>query len=235
MGQSTSLLDLTDEAAHIFAECTTIHEYLLRQNKLLTDDGVIALASNPAITLLSVAECPLVTFRSAEVLASSPALETLSMNIKLSVPEADRVFQLLGANTNLTRLFVEDQNITLGAAQALAANTHILHLGFSYCEFAPGCIRALGNNKTLKSLLILGESPRCVLHKPTDVAALAGIPTLVDLNLTNCGLEDSDVIALADAITAAGNIKRLDISKNQLSTRALAAFRGRTVAVECRN
>ena len=112
--------------------------------------------------------------------------------------------------------------LTVLGAKALATNTNIRTLKLADFHLVPGCLLALGNSKTLTKLSI-----RYSLDvRAEDIHALLGIPTLIELDLSTSGIEDSGAVQLANEITNTSSLKRLILGQNSLpdvGAQALAA------------
>jgi len=220
----------------------TLRSLDLSRWKSITDEGVIALGTNPFLTTLKFSG-EWLTSRSILALAHMPSL--ISLELVRCNQLKDEDIQVLVDLGHLTILNISQcDQLTDEAAKALSKSRTLKHLHI--CWMTDEGVKALGELKTLVSLSL----DSC--KRLTDIGALAltQLPQLSSLDLSHCpGVTDKAVIALAqrknittlklygckvtDASMGAlskSQVQTLDLSNTQVTDQGLELFlRNRTL------
>jgi len=195
----------TDEAMGMlvrrFPAVTSVEVGDGNYNQELTDVGVLAVSSMPALTALNLSHCRAITDVGVRTVSGMPLLVSLNLTCCEKITDvgvrAVSGMPLL-ASLNLT----ECMKITDEAARAVSSMPALTELNLSWCDITDEAARAVSSVHTLTSLHL------SYYTNITDVGvrALSSLPALTQLNLCQCPKVTAAGVQALRSTTASPNL-----------------------------
>jgi Leucine-rich repeat (LRR) protein len=171
----------------------------------IEDECAIALAQNPTLKTLIVPGCKIGN-KGIKALAQSTTLEELDVTHNFSGGEG---IELLASSRTIRSLVVSVESCSFKMLDAFSGNTALTSLALSTSAFEEGSFRSLQHVQNLRSLTLsfLSRSIR------EDVKDLALCPSLTELNVCGCGIDDVCV----QILTKNSTLTSLNVSSSSIS------------------
>jgi Ran GTPase-activating protein (RanGAP) involved in mRNA processing and transport len=201
-----------------------------------------ALYRNTSIKTLDLANNGLDDIESAnvlrELLRRNKTITSLGLfdnTFGLNAAAARNIFEGVHSNTALQQLYLRgcglgDRGVSILANALAIRNAGILELALSWNEITSVGVRALVDDnveaaKTLTELCLSGNPIRS--EGATILADALGcnaMPSLKELDLDHCGIEDDGCVALMSALEQNTSLQILDLKGNAFSERGFMAL-----------
>ncbi|MGD9682156.1 MAG: protein kinase [Candidatus Obscuribacterales bacterium] len=176
-------------------------QFMMNDQKDVRGDGLIVLENSHAENVDLKGSS--IDDRAFEHLSKMKKIRELVLDNCLNI--TDSGIKLMSRSKSLARLHLVGTRVTDGVFENLSSCPELDHIDISNCQQVAGT--TLGKLKNL-AYLIMEEDPKI----KAQLSVLKSLPNLVELNLSNCNLEDSDLAEIKDL-----NLRSLELRGNHLT------------------